>query len=243
MTTEKKTALVTGANKGIGYEVARRLAEQGHAVWLGCRDTGRGEAAAGALRGAGLDVRFIALDVADGASVAQAAAALAQEMSHLDILVNNTGILAEARTRPSDASIDAMKAVYEVNVFGPARVTQAFLPLLRAATAARVVMVSSGLGSLTGQSDPNGPYYAVNSLAYCTSKTALNAVTLAFAKDLADTGIKVNAACPGHTATDLNGHSGPRTVQQAATVIIDLATLPAIGPTGGFFNEDGPLPW
>jgi NAD(P)-dependent dehydrogenase (short-subunit alcohol dehydrogenase family) len=238
----EKTALVTGANKGIGREVARRLAELGYVVWLGSRDTGRGEEAAAALRALGGDVRLLELDVADSGSVTRAATALAGKTGQLDVLVNNAGIAGED-VAPSAAPIDAIKAIYEVNVFGVIRVTQALLPLLRAAPAARIVMMSSGLASLTRTSDPGHVFHRFNPLAYNSSKTALNAVTVIFANELRGGPIKVNAGAPCYTATDLNRHSGTRTVAQAAEIAVRLATLPADGPTGGYFSDEGQAPW
>ena len=241
--TRRKTALVTGANKGIGREIARRLAALDCTVWLGCREPGRGEEAAAALRGQGGDVRLLPLDVADSASVARAAATLAGETDRLDILVNNAGVARDAGAAPSALAIAAMQATYEVNVFGPVRVTQALLPLLRAAPAARIVMVSGGLGSLALISDANHPFYPFNMLAYNSSKSALNAVTVAFAKELRDSPIKVNAADPGYTATDLNRHRGTTSIAQGAEIAVRLALLPDDGPTGGFFNDEGRQPW
>lgn len=240
---ENKTALVTGANKGIGFEVARRLADAGYSVWLGCRDAERGEHAAAELRAMGHDAKVLLLDVTDTQSVASAAATLGEHQGNLDVLVNNAGIALGLDKQPSEEGVDSVRANYEVNVFGVIRVTQAFLPLLRAAPAARIVMVSSSVGSLAIMADPQHPFYQLNELGYATSKTALNAVMVAFAKELADTSIKVNAADPGHTSTDLNGHTGPRSVEQAAGVVVDLATLPGDGPNGGYFNERGPVPW
>ena len=241
--TRRKTALVTGANKGIGREIARRLAALDCTVWLGCREPGRGEEAAAALRGQGGDVRLLPLDVADSANVARAAATLAGETDRLDILVNNAGVARDAGAAPSALAIAAMQATYEVNVFGPVRVTQALLPLLRAAPAARIVMVSGGLGSLALISDANHPFYPFNMLAYNSSKSALNAVAVAFAKELRDSPIKVNAADPGYTATDLNRHRGTRSIAQGAEIAVRLALLPDDGPTGGFFNDEGRQPW
>lgn len=241
--TDVKTAMITGANKGIGREIARRLAAEGYAVWLGARDRGRGEAAAGELAKDGAAVRFLEIDVTDDASVARAADAFAGETERLDVLVNNAGIATGYGAPPSAEPLAAMKAVYEVNVFGPVRVTQAFLPLLKRSPAARIVMMSSGLGSLGLLSDPAGGFYDRNFLAYNSSKTALNAVTLAFAKELAPLGIKVNAADPGYTATDLNGHRGVRTVEQGAEIAVRLAMLGGDGPTAGYFNDEGAVPW
>lgn len=241
--TKEKTALVTGANKGIGREIARRLAELDYTVWLGCREASRGQEAGGALRKEGGDVRFLQLDVADSDCVTRAAAALSRETDRLDVLVNNAGITLDGGVAPSALEIARMQAVFGVNVFGPVRVTQAFLPLLRAAPAARIVMMSGGLGSLAITSDARNPLYRFNFLAYNSSKSALNAVTVIFAKELRDGPIKVNAADPGYTATDLNIHRGQRTVGQGAEIAVRLATLPDDGPTGGFFNDEGVQPW
>jgi NAD(P)-dependent dehydrogenase (short-subunit alcohol dehydrogenase family) len=237
-----KTALVTGANKSIGYETARRLGEAGYRIWLGSRDRGRGEAAAAEIRQKGLDVRMLEIDVASDASVEAAALRVFEEDGRLDALVNNAGILG-SMLAPSEEPIAIIKDIYEVNVFGPIRTTQAFLPLLKAAPRANVVMVSSGLGSLGGLTDPASEFYAINILGYNSSKTALNAATVAFSKEFAAAGIKVNSADPGYTATDFNGHSGYRTVGQAAEIIVRLATLDENGPTGGYFYDEGPLPW
>ncbi|CDX54946.1 Short chain dehydrogenase [Mesorhizobium plurifarium] len=246
----RKNALVTGANKGIGRETVRRLAALDYKVWLGARDAERGETAAQALRGEGLDVERLALDVASDGSVAAAAKAVAAQTPSLDVLVNNAGIApgyvdalgADGRYErpPSREDVADMIATYDVNVFGPVRVTQAFLPLLAASPASRIVMVSSYLGSLARAS---GNSQSPNVMGYGSSKTALNAVTLAFARELAPRGVMVNAAAPGYTATDLNAHRGGRTVQQAAEIIVRLATLEPGGPTGGYFDENGPLPW
>ncbi|RWD50826.1 MAG: SDR family NAD(P)-dependent oxidoreductase [Mesorhizobium sp.] len=248
--TTQRNALVTGANKGIGLETARRLAALGFKVWLGARDAERGAAAAEALRGEGFDVEWLELDVASDESVAAATKALAARAPGLDVLVNNAGIApgyVEAlgpdgsyERPPSQEDIADIKATYDVNVFGPVRVTQAFLPLLLASSGARVVMVSSNLGSLARAA---GNSQSPNVMGYGSSKTALNAITVAFARELAPMGITVNAAAPGYTATDLNGHKGHRTVQQAAEIVVRLATLDAGGPTGGYFDENGPLPW
>jgi NAD(P)-dependent dehydrogenase (short-subunit alcohol dehydrogenase family) len=241
--TEARVALVTGANKGIGREIARQLAALGCRVWLGARNHDLGAAAVAALRAEGGDVHHLKLDVTDNESVCAAAARVAEHADRLDILVNNAGIAMDAGALPSELDLRRMQAMYEVNVFGAVRVTQAFLPLLRAAPAGRVVMMSSGLGSLGNQSDPTYEFVGYNSLGYNSSKAALNAVTVVFAKELAGTFIKVNAADPGRTATDLNQHRGPRSVAQGAAIAIRLATLPPDGPTGGFFNDSGRVNW
>lgn len=236
------SALVTGANKGIGFETARQLGRIGMIVWLGARDSGRGQAAVDTLRSEGLDVRLLQLDVADEESILAGARALGRETDRLDVLVNNAGILA-GRTPPSATAPADLRRVFDVNFFGAVRVTQAMMELLRRADAARIVNVSSGIGSLTQSSDPDYEFYRVKSLSYAASKAALNMATIQFAYELRDTGIKVNAADPGHTATDLNGRTGRRSPEQAASVIVALASLPAGGPTGGFFDDKGALPW
>lgn len=245
--TTAKNALVTGANKGIGHEVTRQLAAAGFKVWLGARDAARGMAAARTLRDDGLDVEMLEIDVTDDASIAAAAAAIGPR---LDVLVNNAGIAAgyiggldpEGRYArpPSREALADIRATYDVNVYGPIRVIQAFLPPLLAAPAARIVMVSSYLASLTRALGPDDPPIV---LGYGSSKTALNAVTVAFARELAGHGIKVNAAAPGYTATGLNGYRGGRTAAEAAGIIVRLATLEADGPTGGYFDGNGPVAW
>ena len=238
-----KTVLITGANKSIGFETARQLGDLGYRIWLGSRDDVRGRAAAARLSEAGHDVRWLAVDVVSDESVRAAANRVRQEDGKLDVLINNAGIPGAARTPPSQQAVDDVRTVYETNVFGPIRMTQAFLPLLSAAGSANVVMVSSGLGSLGWLSDPANQFYRVNILGYNSSKSALNAVTVSFAKELAPLGIRVNAADPGYTATDFNGHCGYRTVEQAAAGIVWLAGFDAAGPTGRFYFEQAVVPW
>jgi len=238
-----KSAVVTGANKGIGREVARRLATDGFKVWLGARDAVRGTRAAQELQAEGLDVRWLEIDVTRDESVAAAVRTVGNESARLDVLVNNAGVAINYDLPPSEQAVADIKATYEVNVFGPIRVTQAFLPLLLAAVAPRIVMVSSYSGSIGRTLDPATPSYSVNMLGYGSSKAALNAITVSFAKELATQGVRVNAAAPGYTATDLNRHKGRRTVQQAAGIIVRLAELDADGPTAGFFDDDGRVPW
>lgn len=239
----QRSVLITGANRSIGLESARQLAGLGYRVWLGSRDGARGEAVAGKLAAEGYDVRAIVLDVTSDDSVRAAADVVGRHDGKLDVLINNAGISGGMEGVPSTQPVGEVREVYETNVFGPIRVTQAFLPLLKAAGHASVVMVSSGLGSLGWLSDPSNPHYRVNIMGYNSSKTALNAVTVAFAKEFAAFGIKVNAADPGYTATDFNNHTGYRTVEQAAAGIIWLAELNAAGPTGGFFFEQTRVPW
>ena len=237
-----RIAVVTGANKGIGLEIAHQLAREGIAVFLGARDEARGRAAAEKLRADGLDARPLRLDVTDDASVAAAAALVERSAGRLDILVNNAGIAIDDAP-PSQVSIDVLRRTYETNVFGVVRVTQTFLPLLRRSDAGRIVNLSSGLGSLTLNSDPSSPFASVKYLAYNSSKSAVNAITVQFAYELRGTPIKVNAADPGYVATDMNQHRGMRSVEQGAATPVRLATLPPDGPTGGYFNDDGPIPW
>jgi NAD(P)-dependent dehydrogenase (short-subunit alcohol dehydrogenase family) len=236
---ETKVALVTGANKGIGYQIARRLgAGGGTVVLVSARDPDRGRTAAGRINGVP-----VPLDVTDEASVAAAAKWIEREYGRLDILVNNAGILLERGEQPSATSLELIRRTYETNVFGVVAVTNAMLPLLRRAPAGRIVNVSSGLGSLTLCTTPGHPYHERALMAYDSSKTALNAVTVAYATELRGTAIKVNAADPGYCATDLNGDSGYRTAEQGANAAVRLATLDSDGPTGRFFDEDGAVPW
>jgi len=240
--SNRRVAVVTGANKGIGLEIARQLAQEGLSVYIGARDEARGRDAAEKLRAEGLDARPLRLDVTDDASVASAAASLEREAGRLDVLVNNAGIAIDDGP-PSRVSLDVVRRTYETNVFGVIRATQAFLPLLRRSDAGRIVNLSSGLGSLTQNSDPGWAFAAVKYLAYNTSKSAVNAITVQFAWELRDTPIKVNAADPGYVATDMNRHQGERSVAQGAATPVRLATLPADGPSGGYFNDEGPIPW
>jgi NAD(P)-dependent dehydrogenase (short-subunit alcohol dehydrogenase family) len=233
-----RIALVTGANKGLGYEIAARLVADGMTVLAGARDPERGAAAADQLGAV-----YLPLDVTDPASVAAAAKWIEREYGRLDVLVNNAGILLERGQLPSELDVDVLRRTYETNVFGVVTVTNALLPLLRKAPAARIVNMSSGLGSLALTTDLAHPYAQRALLAYNSSKTALNAVTVSYANELRGTGITVNAADPGYCATDLNGHSGPRTPAQGATAAVTLATLPPDGPTGTFADDSGPVPW
>jgi len=239
----KRQALVTGANKGIGLAIAKGLAEAGMTVWLGARDRARGEAAMFLLSQQGLDVRLLELDVTSEDSVQRAVATLASEVEALDVLINNAGVAIDMTAPPSAVRMDDMKAVYEVNVFGPVRVTQAVLPLLKKASAARVVMMGSGVGSLALITDPTSIFSSVNLLDYSSSKVALNAITVSFAKELEPLGIKVNAVEPGHVRTDLNGNTGELTPEQGAATAIKMALVGPDGPTGGFFGSHGRQPW
>ncbi|MEU0154368.1 SDR family oxidoreductase [Micromonospora fulviviridis] len=244
-------ALVTGANKGIGLATARQLGARGMTVLVGARDAARGREAADKLRAEGVDARFVPLEVTDAASVAAAAELVEREYGRLDVLVNNAGIIrADGSALPSETTLDTLREVYETNVFGVVAVTNALLPLLRRAPAARIVNVSSEVGSIAVMTDPQGALFALTSIPYPSSKTALNMVTAMYAKELRDTPIKVNAANPGYCATDLNHHSGFRTPEEGAEVSVHLATLPADAPSGLLWGYQmdagggyGVLPW
>jgi len=241
--TKKKIALVTGANKGIGFEVSRQLAGAGCIVLLGARNKALGEDAAAELAGEGLDVRYLALDITDHPSIAAAANSIAADFGHLDILVNNAGIVAQGDGPPTASSLDAIERALRVNFVGSIAVVQAMLPLLRKTPSPRIVNVSSGLGSLRQNGDPAYPYAGVKYLGYSASKAALNMFTVQLAYELRGTAIKVNSADPGYTATDLNGHRGTQTVSEGAAETVRLALLPDDGPTGTFSNRNGMVPW
>ena len=237
-----RVALVTGANKGIGLEIARQLAALEATALIGARDPTRGEEAARALVAERLDARFIRIDVTEQSTIDLGASRIERDFGKLDILVNNAGIGID-NALPSQLEMDVLRRTYETNFFGVFAVTKGMLPLLRKSDGARIVNMSSGLGSLTQNSDPGYQYAAAKLLAYNSSKSALNALTIQLAHELRDTPIKVNSADPGYVATDLNHHTGTRTVEQGARIAVKLATLPADGPTGGFFDEDGVVPW
>lgn len=235
MTTAPRIALVTGANKGIGLAIARQLAGEGHRVWLGCRDAGRGEAAARALHGEGLDVRSVLLDVTEDASVAAAVATLEDAEGRLDVLVNNAGLMFAPSPSLEAEPLDEIRRMFETNVLGALRVTQRFLPLLRRSKEARIVMMSSGLSSLGDALDLRSETWTVGLGGYCASKTALNMLTVKLAKELASEGIKVNAVDPGLTATDMTGNGAGHAPEVGARPAVALATTHAYGPTAGFY--------
>jgi NAD(P)-dependent dehydrogenase (short-subunit alcohol dehydrogenase family) len=238
-----RNVLITGANKSIGYETARRLGAEGYRVWLGARDESRGETATSTLRAQGHDVRFVQIAVEDEASVMAAADRIATDDGRLDALINNAAIPG-TYADVLDETVDEIRWVYDVNVFGPIRMIRAFLPLLKASDAANIVNVSSGLGSLQWMSDPQNPFYGANLLGYNSSKSALNAVTVSYAKALAPLGIRVNSANPGYVKTDFNNHQGYRSVEDAAEIIVRLAMATDAGrPTAGFFDDEGTIPW
>jgi NAD(P)-dependent dehydrogenase (short-subunit alcohol dehydrogenase family) len=232
-----RVALVTGANKGIGKAIAAGLLQEGCVVYLGSRDLGRGEEAAADLAAVG-DVRALRLDVGSDEDVAAAARRLEADFGRLDILVNNAGVNL-GRREPSEETADTLRAVYETNVFAVVRVTNALLPLLRLSPAGRIVNVTSKRGSIGEE----GAWVGRPSMSYSSSKTALNALTAHYARELAATPIKVNGAAPGHVATDFNDFSGVRTPAEGAAVAVRLAGLPDDGPSGEVYEDDARLAW
>jgi len=232
--------LVTGANKGLGKETARRLAARGWTVLVGARDERRGKEAVNQLAEDGTDVHYLPMDVTHRATVDAAAGRVLAEWGRLDVLVNNAGIIGSRRSALDMSGAD-LRECYEVNVFGTVTVTHAFLPLLDRSSAPRLVMVSSGMGSLGVTSDPERPESGLVSIGYASSKAALNMITSQYAKALPR--CRVNAVDPGYTATDLNGHQGLQTVEQGAEAIVTMATVPADGPTGTFVDRYGSVPW
>jgi NAD(P)-dependent dehydrogenase (short-subunit alcohol dehydrogenase family) len=238
-----KIALVTGANKGIGFEVARQLAVSGCSVLLGARNRALGEEAVATLKREGCDVRYLSIDLDDPATIATAAKDMDAGFGHLDVLVNNAGIVGQGDGVPSSTSLDAIERAFRVNFLGSVAVTQAMLPLLRKASSASIVNVSSGLGSLTKSGDAAWPYAAAKYLGYAASKAALNMLTVQLAYELRGTSIKVNSVDPGYTATDLNQHRGTQSIPEGAAEIIRLALLLDDGPTGTFSNAQGIVPW
>ncbi len=240
--SERTIALVTGANKGIGYEIAAGLGALGWSVGVGARNEERREAAVEKLRSGGVEAFGVPLDVTDDASVAAAARLVEERAGRLDVLVNNAGVIGGVPQEPTRVDLATVRTAVETNVIGVIRVTNAMLPLLRRSASPRIVNMSSSVGSLTRQTTPGAETGPI-SVAYAPSKTFLNAVTVQYAKELRDTNILINAACPGYCATDLNGFRGVRTPQQGAAIAIRLATLPDDGPTGGFFEDAGVVPW
>jgi NAD(P)-dependent dehydrogenase (short-subunit alcohol dehydrogenase family) len=243
MPQDKKVALITGANKGIGYEVARQLASHGVTVLVGARNPELGKAAVAKLKANGADAHFHELDVTVPETIAMTAEAIRTEYGKLDILINNAGVLDRGDGPPSVADLAAVRRALDTNFFGVLAVTQAMLPLLRNSPSGRIVMVSSSLGSLTHASDPSWPYAAFKSIGYGGSKAILNMMTVQLAWELRETPIKVNAVCPGYTATDLNGNTGTQTPEEGAAEAVRQALVPDDAPSGGFFNTGGIVPW
>ncbi|MEU5865510.1 SDR family oxidoreductase [Nonomuraea sp. NPDC047529] len=240
--SERTIALVTGANKGIGYEIAAGLGALGWRVGVGARDRHRRDTAVEKLRAAGTDAFGVPLDVTDDESVAAAAKLIAGHAGGLDVLVNNAAITGGMPQTPTTVEPATVRAVVETNVIGVIRVTNAMLPMLRDSASPRIVNMSSSVGSLALHTTPGIDMGQVPA-AYLASKTFLNALTIQYAKELSGTNILINSGCPGFTATDLNGFQGVRTPQQGAAIAIRLATLPDDGPTGQFFDDAGTVPW
>ncbi len=243
MPSSNKIALITGANKGIGYEVARQLGKQNCTVLIGARDVKLGEEAAAKLKKENIDARFIQLDVTNRDSIKAANTKIEKEFGRLDILVNNAGINVRGDGPPSSADVDAVNRVIQTNFIGALAVAQAMLPLIRKSAAGRIVNVSSELGSITGFGDPNWKFASVKFIGYCASKAAMNMMTAQLAAEVRDTNIKVNAVNPGYTATDLNNHQGPQTIEEGSAETIRAALLADDGPTGQFLETGGRLPW
>lgn len=244
-----KTALVTGANKSIGFEVARQLAQKGIYVYLGSRNLKKGQVAVSKLSAEGLNnVEAIKLDVTKDKSVKEARELIGKKTKSLDILINNAGVFGGHPQSSLNTTIEQFKATYDANVYGVVRVTQAFIDLLKKSVEPRIVNVSSSQGSITLHSDPNYKYYDYKAAAYLSSKAALNMYTVVLAYELNNSNFKINAVCPGFTKTDFNGHRGPGSVEDAGNRIVKYALIDKKGPTGKFFSEEnnpetGEIPW
>ena len=237
-------ALITGANKGIGLETARQLAASGITVLLGCRDESRARSALDGLRAHGRDAHVVTLDVTSAASITAAAARIGEEFGRLDILINNAGVMLHGRDGPlSTTGDDALRETFETNFFGLAAVTRAMLPLLRKSQAGRIVNVSSILGSVAEHADPNSTIHSAKFLGYDASKAAVNMLTNHLAHELRDTPIKVNAAHPGWVKTDMGGEGADLDLETGARTSVRLATLPASGPSGGYYHLESHLRW
>lgn len=245
-----KSVLITGANRSIGLESARQLLQQGYYVYLGSRSLENGQKAVAGLNAEGFShVAAIELDVTDQQSVAAARATIGEKTGVLDVLINNAGISGDIPQKALDAAIDNFKNVYETNVYGVVRVTQAFIDLLQKSAAPRIVNVSSSVGSLSLQSNPAWRFYDHAKFAvYSSSKSALNMYTVMLAYELRDTPFKVNAVDPGYTKTDFNNHQGTGTIEDAAARVVKYALIDNSGPTGKYFSEEtnpetGAIPW
>ena len=240
----KRIALITGANKGIGFETARQLGKQQITVLLGARDTAKAEAAATKLRSEGLEVHPLQLDVTDTVSIHRAAEKVATKFGRLDILINNAGVMIDDDTKKvSEQTLNIWRTTFDTNFFGVVATTQSFLPLLRKSDAGRIVNVSSILGSNTLHSDPQSPIYDTKLPAYNVSKSAVNAYTVQLAYELRDTPIKVNAAHPGWVKTDMGGEGATMDLVEGAKTSVALATLPSDGPSGSYIHLDQIIPW
>ncbi|WP_431216207.1 SDR family oxidoreductase [Puia sp. P3] len=239
-----KTVLITGANKGIGYETARQLLRLGHFVFLGSRDLQRGRNAVQQLKNEGLTrVELLSIDVADRESVGAAARELSSKTDRLDVLINNAGIAGQMPQNASAVALENIRRVFDTNFFGVIQTTQAFLPLLKKSGEPCIVNVSSDLGSLGNQTSADYPFADVKLTAYCSSKTALNAFTVMLAYEFRDTPFRINSVSPGYTATDLNQHRGHKSVEDGVVAVVKYALLDGSGPSGKFFGDEGETPW
>ena len=242
MPAAKRVVLITGANKGIGFEVARQLGKAGWSVLVGARSEELGKEAAGKLQAEGSDVQFVHVDLDVRKSAIAAAETVHEQFGRLDVLINNAAIVAQGDGPPSKVDLDAVERILRTNFLGTIAVTQALLPLLQEAGKAQIINVSSGLGSISLQDDPSWEYAPVKVLGYCTSKAALNMFTKQLAWEFRDGSIAVNSVNPGYTATDMNGHSGPQTVEEGAAEIVRLA-LSEEWVTGRFLETGGAIAW
>jgi NAD(P)-dependent dehydrogenase (short-subunit alcohol dehydrogenase family) len=240
--SDQTIALVTGANKGIGYAIAAGLGGLGWSVGVGARDDQRRQEALAKLAAAGIEAFGVALDVTDDASVAAAAKQIEERAGRLDVLVNNAGVAGSWPDAPTAVTPEEVRRIVDTNVIGVIRVTNAMLPLLHRSAHPRIVNQSSHVGSLTLQTTAGVDLGGISG-GYAPTKTYLNAVTIQYAKELSDTNVLINSACPGYVATDLNGFNGTQTPEQGAAIAVRLATLPDDGPTGQFFDQDGNVPW
>ena len=245
MANKGKVALITGANKGLGFEMARQLGKEGVTVVIGARDPQSGEAAAAKLRADGIDAHFLKLDVTNPADHSAAAAFLNDKFGGLDILINNAGISGEplGEGKQGTPTSEVLRRTFDTNFFAPVALTQAVLPLLRKSDAGRIVNMSSILGSQALHADPASPIYDFKALAYDSSKAALNSFTIHLAYELKDTKIKVNSAHPGWVKTDMGTDAAPMELPEGGKTGVALALLPEDGPTGGYFHLGKPLPW
>ena len=245
MKNQQKTILITGANKGIGFEASRQLLQKGYFVFIGCRTKENGEEAVKELKSEGLEsVDYVIINIREDDSVAAAAKEISSKIDYLDGLVNNAGYAGKIPQNASEVSIDLIKDVHETNFYGTIRTTQHFLPLLMKAPQPRIVNVSSDMGSLTLHSDPTYKYYDNKITAYCSSKTVINSYTVMLAYEFMNTKLKVNSISPGFTKTGLNDYKGVNTVEQGARPIVNFITIDENGPTGKFFDENlVELPW
>jgi len=241
----KKTALITGANKGIGLETARQLGKKEITVLVGARDAGKGKAAVEELRKEGIDAHPIVIDVSNPASIKKAAVQVEQDFGRLDILVNNAGVMVDDRGKKvSEQTLDTWRETFDTNVFGLIATTDAFLPLLRKSDAGRIVNLSSILGSIELHATPGSPIYeAKDTPAYNVSKAAVNAYTVQLAHELKDTRVKVNAAHPGWVKTDMGGEGAMMEIEDGAKTSVALATIGPDGPNGAYVHMGKPLPW